>query len=330
MELLLLLFIPLALGGLFIGSDDDSSDNTDTPTEPNPETGGETGTGLNDILRGAGGDDSIDGGNGNDLIFGYRGDDTLQGGPGSDALDGGIGDDVLYGGIGEDVLVGAAGNDQLFGGANDDALIGGAGDDTLEGGNGDDILVGSTGADQMYGGNGNDIIDGVTPNSATSMTSGLEEFRADLTSDLRTQISPDVTDADIGRFLDDIVSAEGTQAPDGLYGGAGQDSLVGDNGDTISGGADQDLFAVNWFPGHAAVQITDYEAALREEVRIVLDANVTIAPQFGMRDASDGTGVQVLVGQEIVATLSGVAAADLDPRLITMTVQGTAIPAARL
>ena len=106
--------------------------------------------------------------------------------------------------------------------------------------------------------------------------------------------------------------------------------MAGDNGDTISGGADQDLFAVNWFPGHAAVQITDYEAALREEVRIVLDANVIAAPQFGMRDASDGTGVQVLVGQEIVATLSGVSAADLDPRLITMTVQGTAIPAMRL
>ncbi|MCA3131666.1 MAG: hypothetical protein ING80_16230, partial [Rhodocyclaceae bacterium] len=60
---------------------------------------------------GAGGNDTVNGGDGNDTLYGEAGDDTLTGGVGNDSLDGGAGADVLDGGAGNDTLTGGVGND---------------------------------------------------------------------------------------------------------------------------------------------------------------------------------------------------------------------------
>ena len=52
------------------------------------------------------------------------------------------GNDVLEGGAGDDALFGGRGNDTLKGGTGNDFLVGNAGDDTLEGGEDADVLVG--------------------------------------------------------------------------------------------------------------------------------------------------------------------------------------------
>ncbi|MES2936843.1 MAG: calcium-binding protein [Pseudomonadota bacterium] len=96
-----------------------------------------------DILRGLGGNDYLQGDygpttfNGNDILYGGDGDDELWGdhGPG---ITGSImfGQDVLYGEAGNDTLHGQIGNDALYGGEGNDLLMdgevmsGGAGDDT--------------------------------------------------------------------------------------------------------------------------------------------------------------------------------------------------------
>lgn len=112
----------------------------------------------NDMLVGAGGQDTLKGGAGNDDLVGGGGIDMLMGGTGNDTLsDGGaLGGNMLEGNSGNDMLsaayrslVGMTNTDSVAGdpGAPDtpanfmnDTLAGGAAD-TLMGGAGDDILM---------------------------------------------------------------------------------------------------------------------------------------------------------------------------------------------
>jgi Ca2+-binding RTX toxin-like protein len=316
MELMLLLLLPVVLGGVLLAG----GDNDDNESEPDPETGPRFGTSGDDLMRGAAEDNNLNGAAGDDLMFGYRGDDTLAGGLGDDLINGGLDDDVLQGGNGEDLLVGGQGNDNLQGGRGEDFLIGGSGDDTLDGGEDDDILVGSTGADSLYGGAGDDVLDGVSPEAGASLKTGVAALVEGFTEDARV-VFPTITDADINRFLADFASEEGEHAPDALFGGAGEDALLGDNGDTLSGGADEDRFAVNWTTGNAPVQITDYDTVASEEILIVVSDNLPGPPVLGLRDSFDGSATQILVNGEVAATLTGVMSAQVNLAAITAQTQ---------
>ncbi|MEX2481767.1 MAG: calcium-binding protein [Gammaproteobacteria bacterium] len=122
-----------------------------------------------DTLFGGDGDDFLNGGAGRDVLYGEAGDDILFGWRGDDVLHGGAGNDVLYGdsfghaaaaGDGDDCLFGGAGDDELWGEGGSDVLDGGAGDDRLDGGLGDDVLYGGPGDDSLDGGSDNDILHG--------------------------------------------------------------------------------------------------------------------------------------------------------------------------
>ncbi len=318
MEMLLLLLVPALIGTLIIGGGNDDDDDEGAKTRPESETDTVTGTDGNDILRGADTNSDISGGEGNDLIFGNRGHDTLDGGDGVDFLDGGPGNDQLIGGADGDVLAGGAGNDVLSGGPGRDFISGGAGDDTLTGGSGADVLIGSTGADELYGGTGNDFLDG-TSRSFTHDPDGMrEEFIAALSS----AHGDALTNADIDRFLKDFTSDAGDDAPDALYGGMGSDFIAGDDGDTLTGGEDTDSFGVVWASGSAPVTITDYSAA-DERVSVYLEETPETVPEFGMRDAADGSSVELLVNQEVVASLANATVANLNSDQIVMILPGS-------
>jgi Ca2+-binding RTX toxin-like protein len=77
-------------------------------------------------LRGLGGDDKINAGEGSDQLWGGTGDDRLYGQDDDDALQGERGDDLLSGGNGDDFLNGYA-----TGSSEHDTLTGGAGRDTF-------------------------------------------------------------------------------------------------------------------------------------------------------------------------------------------------------
>ncbi len=115
------------------------------------------GNNLNNIVKGAAGDDHIDGMAGDDILFGGAGQDFLLGSAGDDALYGGEDDDRLEGGAGKDRLDGGAGVDLMRGEAGDDVLFGADGDDLIDGGAGADVLIGGLGDDFMSGGSGNDV-----------------------------------------------------------------------------------------------------------------------------------------------------------------------------
>ncbi|WP_203236229.1 alkaline phosphatase, partial [Methylobacterium crusticola] len=120
-------------------------------TQVNEQNNSVTGSAAGELLRGLGGDDTIDGGAGDDVLFGDLGNDRVDGGQGNDQVRGWFGNDVLSGG---------AGDDQVFGEEDDDLLGGGSGSDYISGGSGNDSLYGDEGNDALYGNSGNDVLFG--------------------------------------------------------------------------------------------------------------------------------------------------------------------------
>jgi Ca2+-binding RTX toxin-like protein len=119
------------------------------------------GTGvIGTYVDGAGGNDTINGGQFADTLTGGAGKNFLYGNDGGDRLNGSGGRDYLYGGNGDDFLYGNGGDDFLYGQGNVDRIFGGAGNDRLDGGNGADKLYAEAGLDVLIGGGGTDILDG--------------------------------------------------------------------------------------------------------------------------------------------------------------------------
>ena len=69
--------------------------------------------GVNTVLAGSSGIDTLNGNTGNDLLFGGGDNDFLSGGDGNDLLVGGDGNDVHNGGVGNDTLTGNDGADKF-------------------------------------------------------------------------------------------------------------------------------------------------------------------------------------------------------------------------
>lgn len=118
--------------------------------------------GLGSTLKGLAGNDRLDGAGGNDTIFG--GNTTPAASDGRDRISGEGGDDFLYGGYsgaisggaGADTIVDGAGSTLVTGGAGNDSIITGGGKDKVYAGGGDDkvrvgLLVPSVGLDPLAG-----------------------------------------------------------------------------------------------------------------------------------------------------------------------------------
>ena len=152
------------------------------------------------------------------------GDDFLKGQDGVDETISGLeGDDYIEGGLGNDILDGGVGDDDLHGGAGDDVLRGGAGDDRLSGG---------AGQDAFDGGDGYDLID---------FAYSLDGWVVDIAAGTAR-----VMDGDDTAFEEAFINIEG------VVGGVGRDTIIGDasanrlegfeGDDVLSGGAGDDAF----------------------------------------------------------------------------------------
>jgi len=132
---------------------------------------------------------------------------TLVGGPALTTIDNG--DDTLDGGAGDDSLYGGAGNDMLLGGAGDDLIDGGAGWDTVS-----------------Y----------ADANARVSLF--LNQSEQDLGGEIGTDTLISIENAIGTRFNDRI---NGDNADNDLYGGSGDDLLIGLGGnDRLYGEDDND------------------------------------------------------------------------------------------
>ncbi len=204
-----------------------------------------SGLGGNDALLGRAGNDEIDGGDGDDLVFGGTGSDNIKGGGGKDVIFGassltlnqrirtddawelpegqtvwthgstwGISLDAQYGLIlpgnsdavldpASDVVDAGSGDDRVYAGHGSDNIQGGAGNDEVWGNGGDDVIDGGGDEDVIYG----DGFDGLTGYEKTPWASHGKDF------------------LDGGAGKDYLF---GLGQNDALFGGLGDDFLVGD------------------------------------------------------------------------------------------------------
>lgn len=198
------------------------------------------GTGFNDVLKDLGVDE-VWAGAGNDVIVG---DDIpategvqilLIGEAGSDTILGGSGDDRIYGSAGNDELDGGAGNDSIYGGADNDRLRGGSGADLIDGGSGFDYVDYSQAErgvsvdlrNAFYGGAGGGAADGMGLEDSVDTLKSIEGVIGSAFDDvLRTN---DVTASPFstakGGAGDDVLYAFGYHSQ--LEGGADDDVLYG-------------------------------------------------------------------------------------------------------
>jgi hypothetical protein len=190
------------------------------------------------ILRGNGGNNTLQGIDGIDRLFGFGGDDQIFGAGCPDFILGGSGNDLLRGEGASDILRGGSGNDRMSGGASNDRLYGGPGRDLLFGGSANDSLFGNAGIDRLSGGDGNDHLLGGTGNDRQFGGLGNDRMEGGTGDDaLRGQRGDDVLKGEIGR--DRVVGSVGD---DRANGGAGNDRVFGQDGaDTLRGGGGNDL-----------------------------------------------------------------------------------------
>lgn len=220
------------------------------------------GLGGNDFLDGQGGDDYIEGGTGNDVLHGGNGADTLIGGEGSDWIMGsrqvygpGRGSSNEYEKIGDDEGFAAAGwnwywytrsidsdgfaSVWLYGtsgvllrepdegnvidaGSGDDHVFAGFADDIVDGGDGRDQIFGMAGNDVLGGGAGNDLIFGDGISGDETMPGNIEDY-------LLSFLKPEDHGNDVINAGDGNDIAYGQGGDDEVNGGAGDDTLYGDD-----------------------------------------------------------------------------------------------------
>ncbi|WP_425339279.1 Ig-like domain-containing protein [Brevundimonas alba] len=233
-----------------------------------------TGNGLDNIITGGAGGDTLIGAGGNDVLIGGDGAaNVLQGGTGDDRyvvttagdtvteLSGeGVDtvetnlstwtlqdhvENLTYTGSGAFTGSGNALGNVITGGGNADALDGGEGADTLVGGAGDDVLTGGDGAaNVLQGGTGDDRY---VVTAAGDTVTELADEGVDL---IETTLSAWTLQANVenltytgggdftgtGNALDNVIT--GGAHADALNGGEGADTLVGGAGDDVLTGGD--------------------------------------------------------------------------------------------
>ncbi len=272
----------------------------DTLNSANGDIIGDGDGNHDDIILGAGGNDTIQAGSGDDIIFGGTGGDDIFGEAGNDLSYGGSGDDdirdnagdatayggegndgirltgdyaLIYGGQGDDFGSGSDGNDDIYGGSGDDTLNGNItsgdvndGSDTIFGGTGNDIVQGNGGNDIVYGGDDDDTVVG----GDTKTGSGLGDD---------SLYGGEGNDVILGGSGDDLIDAG--SGDDTVYGGIGNDTVVVTEAsyDTIDGGEDG--------PDD---QVADGDVDVLDVTAASGDASVQFAPTGGAaQDSEDGT-----------------------------------------
>ena len=146
---------------------------------------------------------------------------------------------VRRGTAGADSLVGTDTGDIIHGVGGDDTILGGDGSDTLDGGAGNDSLDGGSGLDLLEGGDGDDLIDGGDGSDQTYWSNMQYRYGLYGGAGNDTLLGGAGNDQLDGGTGND--SLDGGTEDDYLDGGDGDDTLLGGEGrDGLYGGAGND------------------------------------------------------------------------------------------
>lgn len=231
--------------------------------------------------------ENLVGGSAADTLYGDGMQNIILGGIGADTLKGGDNNDTLYGDDIANSHTASEGTNTLYGEAGNDKLYGGGVADILDGGLGDDILDGKEGSDIYYGGSGNDFIKdtgmGVGDSDTLSYSTSANAILASVSnSTITIKDGTDITtpgtdtlsqgdhgiekivgsesgdkfftsESTLGVYVDTFI-LDGAGGNDTIYGGFGADTLIGGSGnDTIRGYA-----GANSLDGGADTDTLDY------------------------------------------------------------------------
>lgn len=200
-------------------------------------------------------------------------------------------------------------------------MSGNGGDDLLQGGGGTDTLIDFSGRDTLKGGPGADELIAldlsakISGEDALVRTGDIQLADTFFTSDIRTNFGFDEdyrADDDVA-LSQELRSAEQIEnTPDLLEGGAGNDTLLGDNGDTLTGGAGSDTFMSYSDPGlaepYAPVVITDFNRDT-DQLQILVEDNGK--GELTMQASADGAGTELFYRDDVVALILGKTPSDL-------------------
>lgn len=176
---------------------------------------------------------------------------------------GGPEDDIVFGFDGADTVSGGEGDDRLFLGADDDVSDGTAGSEA-----GDDFIRGGSGDDTLVDSLGANTIFG-----------------------------------DLGADTISTVDAAGEATPDEVNGGFGNDLLMVDNGDVVTGGGGNDTFMLPILTGtEDPVIITDYT----DSESLIVELPASLVDETASADLSEsGLDTEIRVGDQVIAILQG-------------------------
>lgn len=284
-----------------------------------------SGDDRSNLLDGGQGNDTLNGGAGNDsLIGGLDGADVLNGGAGEDALDGGSGPqgDVFNGGDGIDTADYSSRNDpvtvDLDGKADDGATgehdnVGPLGDvENIVGGSEFDVLRGNAAVNVLSGGDGDDLLGG---GPATDVLIGGPGRDSADYSDHMNAVAVDLDgvadDGELGENENVGIDIEG------IRGGAGNDTLIGNEGaNTLEGGPGDDLleagFGADELIGGTGDDGADYSGRA-SPVIVDLDGSAGDDGETGegdtvgadVEDIFGGSGSDTLIGNASGNSLEG-------------------------
>lgn len=278
-----------------------SGGGDDEPTpDPQPNVDPETGR-L--VVKLTNGEDTHEGAATAEQVFSYQGNDNVFGGGGDDALNLGAGSDFGVGGEGDDRIFGNDDNDLINGGAGDDFVNGGAGNDLVVSNDQAAVVAQATGRtmEQLFGDlqlsttvaefnargdvsdAGDDYIQGGAGNDILVDTAGKNLIEGGPDNDIIV-----------------TVDANGTDTPDVVYGGSGNDDITADDGDKVYGNIGRDTFRVSVMEAtDKPVEIKDYE--LGETLQIQIDTANNQAPTLTYT-INNGV-VSVQSGTQVLANL---------------------------
>jgi len=196
----------------------------------------------------------VEGGSSGQTINGTSGNDTLVGGPGNDTINGLSGSDSLVGGEGRDVLTGGDGDDTLDGWFSENFFDEEEVPDTLNGGLGNDVFRVDNAGDALTDSGGMDTVR--VKDLDWTLAAGYENLVihndtaehgfTGIGNELDNHIAATYAGSRLeGRGGDDtLIGAGGNFGSNQLFGGEGNDSLVGaESGDEIDGGGGNDTLS---------------------------------------------------------------------------------------
>lgn len=229
---------------------------------------------------------------------------TITGDDGNNLLQGTAGADTIEGLGGNDTLLGRAGDDRLDGSFGNDSLFGGPGRDWLDGGDGNDTLGGGSGADRLTGGSGYDFA--FYAATRASLEIDLVAGTGTVAGDTATQDTLAGIEgvfggagADTLRGDDGDNDLRGRQGADLLIGGAGNDTLDGGTGeDTLDGGLGTDT-------ARYTSLTVGMKIDLANQVATSIDGFAHGDTLVSIENAIGGRGDDSLIGSQIGQSLDG-------------------------